>query len=57
MYIVNKNVPVSIVCDPLITAYNYKVILQVFDIDFFIYIATHPKLNEPTGILIIEMLS
>ena len=57
MYIQNKTIPISIVCDPLITTYTYKVMLQVFDLDFIIYIANHPKLNESTGILMIEMLS
>ena len=57
----SKNIPVAIILDPLVNAFGNPNMLQngleTFDFDFLNYIAAHPKTNEKSGLLLIEMLS
>ena len=55
----NENIPVGLICEPLTTAYATKGQngLEMFDFDFLDYVSTHPKTNERSTLLIIELLS
>ena len=56
----SKNIPIAIVLDPLVASLGNKFKdngLETFDFDFLNYIAGHPKTNEKSGLLLIEMLA
>ena len=53
----SKNIPIALVSDPLVNAFTNRIQLETFDFDFFNYVSMHPKTNEKSGLLLIDMLS
>ena len=43
--------------DKLVTFYKDNVLLQTYDFEQFQFIAEHPKTNEKSALMFIEMLS
>lgn len=61
LYANYDNIPISILCEPLIKQIEisqyHATSFNVFDFEFFRYIASHQKLTIPTAMLLMDSLS